>query len=70
VKVPTLVLHGAEDPLVDLSGGRATADAVPDAELVVFDGMGHDLPRMLWPAMAARIGGLVHRAEGLATAHG
>ncbi|MGO9790288.1 MAG: alpha/beta fold hydrolase [Solirubrobacteraceae bacterium] len=70
VTVPTLVLHGAEDPLVDVSGGRATADAVPEAELVVFDGMGHDLPRALWPAIAARISDLVQRAEAPATAHG
>jgi pimeloyl-ACP methyl ester carboxylesterase len=61
--VPTLVMHGADDPLVDVSGGRATAEAVPDAELVVFDGMGHDLPRELWPRMAARIYALVQRAE-------
>ena len=37
-------MHGADDPLVDVSGGRATARAIPGAELVVFDGMGHDLP--------------------------
>jgi pimeloyl-ACP methyl ester carboxylesterase len=63
VRVPTLVLHGAEDPLVDVSGGRATAEAVPGAELVVFDGMGHDLPRALWPEITARIAALVERAE-------
>ncbi|MGB0091212.1 MAG: alpha/beta hydrolase [Solirubrobacteraceae bacterium] len=62
--VPTLVLHGTEDPLVDLSGGRATAQAVPDAELVVFDRMGHDLPRPLWPEITTRIADLVDRAEG------
>ena len=63
VNVPALVLHGAEDPLVDVSGGWATAEAVPDAELVVFDGMGHDLPRELWPEITARIGALVRRAQ-------
>ena len=66
--VPTLVLHGAADPLVDVSGARATAEAVPDAELVIFDGMGHDLPRELWPQMAARICDLVQRAEARAEA--
>jgi pimeloyl-ACP methyl ester carboxylesterase len=70
VNLPTLVLHGAQDPLVDVSGGKATADAVPDAELVVFDGMGHDLPRALWPKITARIGNLVQRAEAPARAHG
>jgi pimeloyl-ACP methyl ester carboxylesterase len=61
--VPTLVVHGADDPLVDVSGGRATAGAIPDAELIVIDGMGHDLPRALWPEITARIGALVQRAE-------
>jgi pimeloyl-ACP methyl ester carboxylesterase len=69
VNLPTLVLHGAQDPLIGVSGGWATADAVPDAELVVFDGMGHDLPRALWPEITARIGDLVQRAEAGATAH-
>jgi pimeloyl-ACP methyl ester carboxylesterase len=51
VTAPTVVLHGEEDPLVDVSGGRATAAAVPGAELVTFAGMGHDLPRELWPQL-------------------
>ncbi|MFF5705131.1 alpha/beta fold hydrolase [Streptomyces sp. NPDC012794] len=61
--LPTLVIHGADDPLCHVSGGRATAEAVPGAELAVFAGMGHDLPRALWPEIAALITGLVHRAE-------
>jgi pimeloyl-ACP methyl ester carboxylesterase len=48
VTVPTLVVHGEGDPLIDVSGGRATAAAVPDAELLVIPGMGHDLPRGAW----------------------
>jgi pimeloyl-ACP methyl ester carboxylesterase len=68
VTVPTLVLHGAEDPLVEVSGGRATAEAIRGAELVVFDGMGHDLPRGLWPAVTERIYDLVQRAEAPAPA--
>ncbi|KJY36525.1 alpha/beta fold hydrolase [Streptomyces katrae] len=63
VRVPTLVIHGADDPVCDVSGGRATAAAVPDAELAVFEGMGHDLPRELWPEIASRITALVGRAE-------
>ena len=43
--LPTLVIHGAEDQLIAVSGGQATAEAIPGAELVVIDGMGHDLPR-------------------------
>src|SRR5215203_3417974 len=63
--LPTLVIHGAEDPVIALSGGQATAEAIPGAELVVIDGMGHDLPRPLWPAVAERIAALVARAEQL-----
>lgn len=48
VTAPTLVVHGENDPLIDVSGGRATAAAVPGAELLVIPGMGHDLPRGAW----------------------
>jgi len=61
IAVPTLVIHGADDRMVDVSGGRATAAAIPGAELVVIDGMGHDLPRTLWPQLAAKIAELVQR---------
>ena len=64
VAVPTLVVHGAQDPLVGVSGGRATAAAVPGAELLVVEGMGHDLPRDVLPQLAERIGALVARADG------
>jgi pimeloyl-ACP methyl ester carboxylesterase len=63
VHVPTLVIHGREDKLATVSGGIATAQAIAGAELVIFDGMGHDLPRALWPQMLARIGQLVARAN-------
>ena len=61
--LPTLVIHGAEDPVIAVSGGQATAEAIPGAELVVIDGMGHDLPRPLWPTVAERIAALVARAQ-------
>ncbi|WP_432954389.1 alpha/beta fold hydrolase [Micromonospora haikouensis] len=48
LKVPTVVIHGEADRLVDVSGGRATAAAVPGAELVLIPGMGHDLPEGVW----------------------
>jgi pimeloyl-ACP methyl ester carboxylesterase len=48
VRVPTLVLHGDADQLVDKSGGRRTADAVPGARFVVIEGMGHDYPPQYW----------------------
>jgi pimeloyl-ACP methyl ester carboxylesterase len=52
VRVPTLVVHGDGDVVIRPEGGRATAEAVPGARLVVHPGMGHELPRALWPAVA------------------
>jgi pimeloyl-ACP methyl ester carboxylesterase len=46
--VPTLVIHGSVDPLVTPSGGQRTAEVIPGAELVMIEGMGHDLPPDLW----------------------
>lgn len=54
VGVPTLVVHGSADPLVTLPGGRATAEAVPGAELWVVEGMAHDLPAAVIPELCAR----------------
>jgi pimeloyl-ACP methyl ester carboxylesterase len=48
VTIPFLVIHGEEDPLVTVSGGKATAAAVPGSELVLIPGMGHDLPDAAW----------------------
>jgi pimeloyl-ACP methyl ester carboxylesterase len=67
LQVPTLVLHGAADIVCDVSGGRATAAAVPGAELVILEGMGHSLPQELWPELATRISEFVHRTETAAT---
>ena len=46
--IPTLVIHGTADRLVNVSGGRATAKAIPGARLDLIEGMGHDLPRRAW----------------------
>jgi len=64
LQVPTLVIHGADDPLIQVSGGHATAAAIPDAELLVIDGMGHDLPSQLWPQVVERISTHIARADG------
>jgi len=51
LRIPTLVVHGDADPLVPLACGRDTAECVPGAELLVVNGMGHDLPRPVWPLL-------------------
>jgi pimeloyl-ACP methyl ester carboxylesterase len=61
--LPTLVLHGLHDPLVAPSGGLALARAIPGARFAGFAGMGHDLPRELWPEFAEHITALTRRAD-------
>jgi pimeloyl-ACP methyl ester carboxylesterase len=51
ITAPTVVVHGTADRMVGVSGGRATAAAIPGAELVVVDGLGHDLPPGAWPIL-------------------
>ncbi|MET1072732.1 MAG: alpha/beta hydrolase, partial [Umezawaea sp.] len=55
VTLPTLVVHGAADPLIGVSGGEATAAAVPGAELIVVEGMGHDLPEQVWSTIVEAV---------------
>jgi pimeloyl-ACP methyl ester carboxylesterase len=52
IRVPVLVIHGTDDPLVTVSGGYATAKAIPDAQLHIVEGMGHDIPPPLWDEFA------------------
>lgn len=58
VTVPTLVIHGESDRLVDPSGGKATAEAIPGASLWTIPGMGHDLPPELFDEVADRVAAL------------
>ena len=53
--VPAVVIHGTGDPLISVTGGEATAAAIPGAELVLIDGMGHDLPPPAWEAIVDAI---------------
>lgn len=62
ITVPTLVMHGMNDPLVNVSGGLALAKAIPQAQFIGFAGMGHDLPRALWPRFADEICEVAARA--------
>ncbi len=68
VRVPTTVIHGASDPLVRPVGGRATAKAIPGARLKTIEGMGHDLPRALWPTFVEEIAANAARAGSQALA--
>jgi pimeloyl-ACP methyl ester carboxylesterase len=62
--VPTVAIHGELDPLIDVSGGKAIAAAVPGARLVLLPELGHDLPPQAWPTMVAVITENAERAQG------
>ncbi|MGA8246111.1 MAG: alpha/beta fold hydrolase [Nocardioides sp.] len=62
LRMPTLVVHGLDDRLVHPSGGRATAAAIPGAELLLVDGMGHDLPPELYQTLVEAIARTASRA--------
>jgi pimeloyl-ACP methyl ester carboxylesterase len=57
------VVHGDADPLVNVTGGRATAAAIRGAELLEVEGMGHDLPREVWERLFDRLDDVVARGE-------
>ena len=63
ITVPTLVIHGLHDPLVAPSGGLAIARAILDSRFAGFSGMGHDLPRALWPEFVRQIAALAAPGE-------
>jgi pimeloyl-ACP methyl ester carboxylesterase len=63
VKVPTLVVHGLDDPLVPAQNGRLVAKAVPGARLLEFEGMGHDIPRRFWPPILDAIAETAGKAK-------
>ncbi|GAA3431658.1 alpha/beta fold hydrolase [Kutzneria kofuensis] len=67
VTVPTLVIHGEADPLLNVSGGKATAAAIPNSRLLVIPGMGHDLPAPAWPQIVDAIADNAARAGSSAT---
>ncbi len=64
VTVPTLVVHGTDDPLVPVEGGKDTAEAIPGAELLIIKGMGHDLPHgECWERIGRAIASHTRKAE-------
>jgi pimeloyl-ACP methyl ester carboxylesterase len=63
VEAPALVIHGDADPLVPIEGGRDTAEAIPSAELLVIEGMGHELPPQVWPRIIDAVSRHIEKAE-------
>ncbi len=63
LKLPTLVIHGSQDPLIPAPAGRATAALIPNSRLLELGDMGHDLPRPLWNVMADAISRLAEDAR-------
>src|SRR6476661_7558081 len=63
LRIPAAVVHGSEDKMVHVSGGRATARAIPGAELLVIDGMGHDMPPDLFETLTGVIRRTANRAD-------
>jgi pimeloyl-ACP methyl ester carboxylesterase len=63
ITIPALVVHGLHDPLITVSGGLAVARAIPGSRFVGFSGMGHDLPRALWPEFVREIAALTAVGE-------
>lgn len=63
LRLPALVVHGVDDPLVPFAAGQDTASAIPGAELLAIEGMGHDMPRPLWPRLIDAICDLAARAD-------
>ena len=59
--VPALVIHGKADALVPFEGGVDTLECIEGSEALWIEGMGHDLPRVLWPEIIAAIRGLTER---------
>ena len=55
LNIPALVIHGGADPLVTVEGGIDTHEALRGSKLMVIDGMGHDLPRQVWPQIVTGI---------------
>jgi len=68
VEVPALVIHGEVDPLVTVSGGHRTAEALSDVELIVVEDMGHDMAPEVWPVAYEAIERLRERARARAAA--
>ena len=66
VNVPTQIIHGGDDPIVSVEGGKDTAETIPGAELLIIEGMGHALPPEAWPQIIDAISANADKAKTLA----
>lgn len=55
LSLPSLIIHGKDDPLVPVECGIDTAESIPDSKLEIIDGMGHDFPVQLIPEISQKI---------------
>lgn len=62
MQIPTLVVHGDADPLIDVACGRDTAECIPAARYIEIPGLGHSLPEPVWAPLIEAISELTHRA--------
>ena len=63
LNVPTLVIHGADDPLIPVAAGRDTAATIPGARLEIITGMGHNIPEALAPRIVEIVAAFVRRID-------
>jgi pimeloyl-ACP methyl ester carboxylesterase len=63
IRVPTVVVHGEQDQIIGVSGGEATAAAIPGARLLRVPGLGHELPPGFWPVLADALVEVADRAD-------
>jgi pimeloyl-ACP methyl ester carboxylesterase len=70
LRCPTLVLHGADDPVIPAAAAKDTAESIPGAELVIVPGMGHDFAAALVPVYLKHIGDFVSKVEADTAAAG
>lgn len=66
IAAPALVIHGADDPLILVAAGIDSAEAIPGAELMIIDGMGHDMPHDgAWPRIVEAVTAHICNVDGL-----
>ena len=61
--LPVTVIHGSQDDLVNIAGGKETAELIPNSKLVIIEGMSHELPAGAWPQIVPAIIETVDKAQ-------